>query len=134
MKLRFLDILKEGEGYINYPFKNTKTISITNENGEEVNINCELALSPEEKAQGLLHRKDLCENCGVLFDGGGDYHMIGMEFPIEMIFIDGNEIVDIVKANPGDQQISPNSTYTKNLEVNDGFTKKNNISIGNILK
>jgi uncharacterized membrane protein (UPF0127 family) len=132
MRLKLLDILKESTGIVPFPFQNTKTIKIINDNGEDIPVNCELAQSPEEKSQGLLHRDELCGDCGVLFDsdGAGGYHMIGMEFPIEMVFINGKQIVDIIKANPGDENISPQGQYTRNLEVNDGFCVENGISVG----
>lgn len=132
MRLRLLDILKESMGIIPFPFQNTKTIRFINNNGENISVNCELAQTPEEKAQGLLHRDELCDECGVLFDsdGHGGYHMIGMNFPIEMIFINGNQVVDIIKAKPGDENIYPQGEYTRNLEVNDGFCVKNGITVG----
>lgn len=132
MKLKLLDILKESIGIVPFPFQNTKTISIINDNGENISVNCELAQTTEEKSQGLLHRDELCNDCGVLFDsdGAGGYHMVGMEFPIEMVFINDNRIVDIIKANPGDENITPNKQYTHNLEVNDGFCVENGITVG----
>ena len=129
--MKLLNILKESMGIVPFPFKNRKSINITNKDGEDISVDCELPQTEEEKSQGLLHRDSLDENCGVLFDGGnGGYHMVGMKFPIEMIFINGNEIVDIIKANPGDKHISSNQEYTHNLEVNDGFCVENGVTVG----
>lgn len=131
MRLKLLNILRESTGIIPFPFQNTKTITIINDNGEDVPVNCELAQTPEEKQQGLLHRDGIDDGCGVLFDGNnGGYHMVGMEFPIEMIFIDGNQIVDIISAKPNDENISPNGNFTQNLEVKDGFCVENGITVG----
>ena len=131
MKILFKDILKESG--IKFPFKNTKGISIINNDGKKINVKCELAQTPEEKSQGLLYRDNLCDNCGVLFDSdnNGSYHMVNMSFPIEMVFINDGKIVDIVKAKPGDENITSTNGSSNNLEVNDGFCNKNNISVGN---
>ena len=131
VRLKLLDILRESTGIEPFPFQNTKTITIINDNGKEVSVNCELALTPKEKMQGLLHRDSLCNNCGVLFESdGGGYHMDGMNFPIDMVFINDGIIVEIVNAKPGDEGIEPNIDFTHNLEVNDGFCDNNNISEG----
>jgi hypothetical protein len=131
MKIKFLNILKEG--VIDYPFKNTKKLTIINDEGKKVDIQCELAQTPEEKQQGLLHRDSLCDNCGVIFNSNSDsgYHMVDMEFPIEMIFINDNQVVEIISAGIDEENISPMDSFSMNLEVNDGFSKKNNISVGN---
>jgi len=121
------------ENVIDYPFPNRKTISIINNEGKNVDVDCELAQTPEEKKQGLLYRDGIDENCGVLFDSDRNsaYHMVDMAFPIEMIFINGGQIVEIIKAQPGQKNILPEDSFAMNLEVKDGFCGKNNISVGN---
>ena len=57
--------------------------------------------------------------------------MVDMSFPIEMIFINGGQIVEIIKAQPGQKNIVPMDSFAMNLEVKDGFCKQNNISVGN---
>ena len=131
MKIKFLDIITEG--IIDIPFQNNSEVTIINDAGKKVVVKCELAQTPEEKQQGLLHRDSLCDNCGVLFDSerNSGYHMIEMKFPIEMIFINGGQVVEIIEAHPGDKNIVPMDSFSMNLEVNAGFTKKNNINVGN---
>jgi len=49
-----------------------------------------------------------------------------------MIFVDGNEISEIVEATPHDTtNIKPSTPATANLEVNQGFCGDNNIGVGN---
>ena len=48
-----------------------------------------------------------------------------------MIFINDGKIVDIIKAKPGEENITSTNEYSMNLEVNDGFTEKNIITVGN---
>ena len=121
------------ENVIDYPFPNKKTISIINNEGKNVDVDCELAQTPEEKKQGLLYRDGVEDNCGVLFDSDRNsaYHMVDMGFPIEMIFINGGQIVEIIKAQPDQKNIVPEDSFAMNLEVKDGFCKQNNISVGN---
>jgi hypothetical protein len=121
------------ENAIDYPFPNRKTISIINNEGKNVDVDCELAQTPEEKKQGLLYRDGIEDNCGVLFNSDKDsaYHMVDMDFPIEMLFINGGQIVEIIKAQPGQKNIVPANSFAMNLEVKDGYCDKNNISVGN---
>jgi uncharacterized membrane protein (UPF0127 family) len=121
------------ENAIDYPFPNRKTISIINNEGKNVDVDCELAQTPEEKKQGLLYRDGIEDNCGVLFNSDKDsaYHMVDMDFPIEMLFINGGQIVEIVKAQPGQKNIVPANSFAMNLEVKDGYCDENNISVGN---
>ncbi len=52
--------------------------------------------------------------------------------PIEMIFVNGNEIVDIVIAHANDETIiHPSKPSNGNIEVNKGFCENNDISVGN---
>ena len=121
------------ENVIDYPFPNRKTISIINNEGKNVDVDCELAQTPEEKKQGLLYRDGIEDNCGVLFNSDKDsaYHMVDMDFPIEMLFINGGQIVEIIKAQPGQKNIVPANSFAMNLEVKDGYCDENNISVGN---
>ena len=52
-------------------------------------------------------------------------------FPIEMLFINGGQIVEIIKAQPGQKNIVPANSFAMNLEVKDGYCDENNISVGN---
>jgi uncharacterized membrane protein (UPF0127 family) len=58
--------------------------------------------------------------------------MKNVNFPIEMIFVNGDTIVDIKSAYPNDISIIKPSEFSDgNIEVNEGFCENNNISIGN---
>jgi uncharacterized membrane protein (UPF0127 family) len=57
--------------------------------------------------------------------------MDNVEIPLEMIFINDNEISEIKKARPFDRtNISPVLPADSNLEVNQGFCNNNNIQVG----
>ena len=79
-----------------------------------------------------MYRDSLCDNCGMFYDYvDGGFWMKNVNFPIEMIFIYDDQIVDIKKANAQDETTIYSSVESNgNLEVNDGFCESNNISIG----
>ena len=80
-----------------------------------------------------MFRDSLCDNCGMFYDYvDGGFWMKNVNFPIEMVFINGDKIVDIQKALPHDEtSIQPSVESDGNLEVNEGFCESNNISVGN---
>jgi uncharacterized membrane protein (UPF0127 family) len=128
--MKLLDLLLEN---VSVPFKESCVLTITNSDGKEVVVNCEVPSTDEEKMTGLMYRDSLCDNCGMFYDYvDGGFWMKNVNFPIEMIFINDNQIVDIKKANAQDETtIYPSVESNGNLEVNDGFCESNNISIGN---
>jgi uncharacterized membrane protein (UPF0127 family) len=127
--MKLLDLLLEN---VSVPFKESCILRITNSDGEEVVVNCEVPSTDEEKMTGLMYRDSLCDNCGMFYDYvDGGFWMKNVNFPIEMIFINDNQIVDIKKAIAQDETtIYPSVESNGNLEVNDGFCESNNISIG----
>ena len=127
--MKLLDLLLET---VSVPFKESCVLTITNSDGEEIVVNCEIPTTDEEKMTGLMYRDNLCDNCGMFYDYvDGGFWMKNVIFPIEMIFINNNRIVDIKRAKAQDETtIYPSVESNGNLEVNDGFSKSNNISIG----
>ena len=127
--MKLLDLLLEN---VSVPFKESCVLTITNSDGEEVVVNCEVPSTDEEKMTGLMYRDSLCDICGMFYDYvDGGFWMKNVNFPIEMIFINDDQIVDIKKANAQDETtIYPSVESNGNLEVNDGFCESNNISIG----
>ena len=127
--MKLLDLLLET---VSVPFKESCVLTITNSDGEEIVVNCEIPTTDEEKMTGLMYRDNLCDNCGMFYDYvDGGFWMKNVNFSIEMIFINNNRIVDIKRAKAQDETtIYPSVESNGNLEVNDGFSKSNNISIG----
>lgn len=65
----------------------------------------ELAETPEERAQGLVGRDSLPEGNGMLFVFEGDqlltFWMHGMNFPLDMVWIDSScHVVDVTRDAP----------------------------------
>jgi len=127
--MKLTEILMECLGI---PFQTQCRVKIINQNGDEINVDCEMPTTPEEQAQGLMYRESLGDNNGMFYDYvDNGFWMKDVKIPLEMIFIDGDEISEIVPARPYDQtNISPTLPADSNLEVNQGFCDKNGIGVG----
>ena len=127
--MKLMEILLEN---LRAPLQNKCNITIINNNGEEINVNCEVPTTGEERAQGLMYRDKLDKDSGMFFDSvDNGFWMKNVKIPLDMIFIDGDEISEILPANPNDTtNISNNLPADSNLEVNQGFCEKNNINAG----
>jgi uncharacterized membrane protein (UPF0127 family) len=127
--MKLFDIITEE---VSIPFENRCTMVITNSKGEEIKVDCEVPTTEEEKALGLMNRDSLGDNNGMYYDYvDGGFWMKDVSIPLEMIFSKDGKIVEIVKAKPYDESnISPSVEADSNLEVNDGFSEKNNIRVG----
>lgn len=97
----------------------------------------EIAVTPEEKAKGLMNRTHLNSNRGMVFvfkpATKVTFWMKDTLISLDMIFINKGRVVNIVKdaipnqtniLYPSEQQI------TEVIEVNAGFSNKYNIKIG----
>jgi len=111
-------------------------------------LSIEFAITPEQHKKGLMFRESLCENCGMLFVfESSDIYSFWMKntlISLDMIWIDSTgKIVDIAKNTKIDtcknNECKP-VTYTPLnsakyvLEVNAGFTKQNNIKVGDFVE
>ena len=93
-----------------------------------------------KKAKGLSGRKTLEEDRGMLFiftkPGKYSFWMIGVNFPLDIIWIRGNRIIDISKNVPSPEKwklpavISPSTKADRVLEIPAGSAEKFNIKIG----
>lgn len=114
--------------------------SIVEINGK--NIPVIIAQSPQDKEKGLSSFVSLDFDKGMLFVYDNyaprTFWMKGMKFPIDIIWIVDNKVVGV------EQNISPEqgpdfSLYSSQgpvnlvLEVNAGFSKANNIQVGDIV-
>ena len=104
----------------------------------------ELALTPEEQAQGLMFRESLPDRSGMLFlfDQAGDHHfwMKNTMIPLDMIWMDESGKVVFVSANTPPCRADPCATYGPDasarqvLEIAGGMAAKEQITIGSTLK
>ncbi len=110
---------------------------------EKAVLNIELADTDAKRSKGLGFRDSLATNSGMLFDHNPPakytYWMKGMRFPIDILWIRDDEIVDIqpgipipVEGQSDDTLEKYRSTVEINrvLETNAGFVDVNNIVRG----
>jgi hypothetical protein len=119
---------------------NTLTLSV---NGKDLNI--ELAISKEEKQKGLMFRKTLASNTGMLFVFDPprylSFWMKNTYIPLSIAFIDNNnKIINIEDMDPIAKNFKGEIPSYKSvsmakyaLEVNLGWFKKNKIKVGDAI-
>ncbi len=108
-----------------------------------VKIKAEVADTSEIQKKGLSGRKSLCDNCGMLFTFDNydiyPFWMKGMNFPIDIIWIKDDSVVEVVEnaqipsKKAKESQIpsyTPSKKANRVLEVNAGFCQKNKIYPG----
>lgn len=110
---------------------------------DTVTVSAEVADEVLERAKGLSGREGLGEKEGMLFkfDEYGFYYfwMKDMLFPIDMIWIRDNKVVDVTHNAPfpvGDEQpasFSPQEIVNYVLEVNAGFAREHGIQEGDMV-
>ena len=102
-------------------------------------IKVEIVDTAELRYQGLSGKKELCDNCGMLFIFSGKevrtFVMRDMNFPLDIIWIDDDKIVKINK-NAIQEGSDPVMRYSSDapvnyvLEVNGGFCDRDGIGAG----
>ena len=106
-------------------------------NQQVYKIEVEIADSITSRARGLMYRKELGENHGMLFifssSSKRSFWMKNTTIPLDMIFIDEHQtIVGIVEnATPETttaRAVDSSSRYV--LEVNGGFCQKHQVPVG----
>jgi len=108
-------------------------------------ITAEVAKTPQQRVQGLSNKAGLGENEGLLFIFNQRvtpvFWMKEMLFSIDIIWIDGNEIMGFSEnlPIPADTNGEIKRVQSKNyidrvLEVNAGFVAQNGLKIGDIIE
>lgn len=107
-------------------------------------IYLEVVKNAAERTKGLSGRETMEKNQGMLFifDEPGNYQfwMKEMKFSLDVVFIRGNQIVDIIENVPfpkeqeQPQVMVANERFEKVLELNSGIVKILKIKIGDPVK
>jgi uncharacterized membrane protein (UPF0127 family) len=105
-------------------------------------IKAELATSPDSQYLGLSNRDSLCSNCGMLFifpeKDEQDFVMRDMKFPLDIVFLSDNSIINIEQQLPpeGNDPINIYKSIApadKVLELPGGYCENNGIKVGDKL-
>ena len=95
-----------------------------------------MANTTAKHAKGLMHRKSLASDSGMLFiypkERLGSFWMKNTLVPLAIAFIDERgTIIEILHGEPLDVTLlTPSRPYLTVLEVNEGWFSNRNISIG----
>lgn len=118
---------------------NIKTEGTVTINSHDIKLM--IARTDKEQHQGLSDRDSLPQDTGMLFIfPTADYHLFWMrhmKFPLDIIYINGNKIVDVMEnvKNPSYSVenppiLRPKAPNDNVLEVNAGVVKKDGIKVG----
>lgn len=116
------------------------TVTITTSSGERLVVQVEIADSAAERARGLMFREDLPEGEGMLFlfpeETQTSFWMKNTPISLDLIFIRERRIVDLIEnAVPySEELLTPDSPYTKVLEVPGGYVTRNGIQEGDLIE
>lgn len=104
----------------------------------------ELALTPEDQAQGLMFRESLPERTGMLFlfpeTGPHHFWMKNTMIPLDMIWMDEAGTVLFISADTPPCKADPCATYGPDsparsvLEIAGGKAKAEGVTVGSVLK
>jgi uncharacterized membrane protein (UPF0127 family) len=98
----------------------------------------EIAETQSELSQGLMGRRDLCQECGMLFimptEARHGFWMKDTYISLDMIFINSDWEVVTIHRRTQPRQKSPSYTATQPakyvLEVNAGYAQEKDIEVG----
>lgn len=114
----------------------TGTLTITNKQGEMINMTVEIADTEASRELGLMHRSQMDPDAGMLFswteDTEGGFWMYNTILPLSIAFFtaDGT-ILNVADMQPLDTNTTPAAgSYRYALETNQGFFKAHNITAG----
>ena len=107
-------------------------------------FNVELALTPQDKNQGLMFRESLELDKGMLFiyekSGKYSFWMKNVLFPLDIIWIDENKEVVFISENilpcKSDPcpSVKPDKEAKYVLEINGGLSEKIGLAVGDRLE
>jgi uncharacterized membrane protein (UPF0127 family) len=117
-----------------------RSIAVATPNGHHV-FSVEVAGTSEERARGLMFRKKLSPNAGMLFDFGHDREvtmwMQNTYIPLDMIFISADGRITRIAENNKPRSttlISSGGAVRAVLEVRAGTARKLGITAGNMVE
>jgi len=111
------------------------TVAFSND-GQVASLNIEVARTPSARATGLMGRKELAKDSGMLFDFGRDtdtaFYMKNTSIPLSIAFIDSSgKVIGIKDMKPFDlTSIRAPGTYRYAIEVNQGWFARHGIKPG----
>ena len=110
----------------------------------DATVRVEVAADEASRRRGLSGRRTLGRDDGMLFvlpDDSPSFWMKGMRFPLDIVWIDGNRVVDVsadvpAPAGPGAglPTYSPDRPADRALEVNAGWAARHGVEPGDTVR
>lgn len=122
----------EGEPAL-YP---TVEITVVGPQGDEATLTVEVVHRPRERQQGLMFRRSLPEDRGMLFlyasDRDGGFWMKDTYIPLTIAYIDAEwRVLELRSGRPLDETVlTPGQPYRYVLEVNEGWFDRHRLNNG----
>lgn len=136
--LAISNLVKKSQTDTEYMFKKDGTLTFLNDSNQvKAKIDIQIANTEFDRELGLMFRKSMEENQGMLFifpvDTSQTFWMRNTYIPLDMVFINSQKRIVSISKNT---QILSDQTYTSKgpaqyvLEVNAGYCDKFNIHAG----
>jgi uncharacterized protein len=114
-------------------------LAIETADGVRIDLFAELAVAPEERAQGLMGRTALDPDSGMLFviePPGRGFWMKGTLIALTIAFIDNcGEIVDLIDMEPLSEEVkNASQPYHFALEMEQGWFSEKGIVVGDVVE
>ena len=113
-----------------------ETVVLEGPSGERVPLNVELAATPQSRETGLMERRQMAEDHGMLFVWPEplvvQFWMKNTYLPLDMLFFREGMLVGVVRdAKPLDETgVGPDASVDTVLEVNAGFVARHKVGMG----
>ena len=115
----------------------TSQLSLHTTDGRRVSFSVELAIDDSQRMQGLMHRRTMPADHGMLFDFAQTrlvtMWMKNTVLPLDMLFIDENGVTQHVRENAvpySEELISSGGEVRYVLELNAGTARRLGIGVG----
>jgi hypothetical protein len=108
--------------------------------GRSGGLTVEVAATAAERQKGLMDRRSMPENAGMLFlfpgATGVGFWMHNTYIPLSIAFLDGDgRVLEIRDGQPLDETVlTPAQLYRNVLEVNQGWFERHGLGVGSVVK
>ncbi len=111
----------------------SSTVSLTREDGRVVCEHLLVAARPLPRMRGLLGRASLPSDEGILLRPAGSVHTFFMRFPIDVVFLDGEQCVVGIEPAMPPWRTSGRRGAKAIVELASGECERRGVSIGDRL-
>lgn len=132
-----IGLLLLANGWLDLPSNGKTNLPIRSAKLGKKIYRLEVATTPSERARGLSKRAYLVKNGGMVFvfpEAKRHYFcMEEMNFPLDFVWIKGDEIIDLsenVPFNPKPKNFSARQDFDKAIELNAGEIQASGLKVG----